>query len=106
MASTENNGISESDKEAAEKFKTEGNDCFRDEKFSAAENLYSKAIELNPNNAVYFSNRSISHLKQESFGYALADASKAIEIDSTYTKAYYRYFKGADGKLRTLFLMI
>ena len=91
MASTENNGISESDKEAAEKFKGEANECFRQEKFSAAENLYSKAIELNPNNAVYFANRSITHLKQESFGYALADASKAIEIDSTYTKAYYRY---------------
>jgi len=90
MASTENNGISESDKEAAEKFKGEANECFRQEKFSAAENLYSKAIELNPNNAVYFANRSITHLKQESFGYALADASKAIEIDSTYTKAYYR----------------
>ena len=92
MASENENGLSESNKEAAEKFKAEANEYFRQEKFSAAEELYSKAIDINPNNAVYFANRSITHLKQESFGYALADASKAIELDSTYTKAYYRYF--------------
>ena len=52
--------------------------------------LYSKAIELNPTNAVYYANRSISHLRLENYGYALADASRAIETDKTYLKAYYR----------------
>ena len=52
--------------------------------------LYSKAIELHPANAVYHANRSISHLRLENYGYALADASKAIEADKTYLKAYYR----------------
>lgn len=54
--------------------------------------LYSKAIELNPTNAVYYANRSISHLRLENYGYALADASRAIETDKTYLKAYYRFF--------------
>ena len=53
--------------------------------------LYSKAIELNPTNAVYYANRSISHLRLENYGYALADASRAIETDKTYLKAYYRF---------------
>ena len=85
------NGIHEkSNKAMAEDYKVKANDFFRQEKFSAAEEFYSKAIDLDPSNAVYFANRSFSHLKQESFGYALADASKAIELDSSYTKAYYR----------------
>lgn len=78
-------------KEMAEKMKAEANTCFKQEKFAAAEELYTKAIELDNSNAIYFANRSITHLKQENFGYALADASKAIELDAAYTKAYYRY---------------
>ena len=92
MAS-EKNGVTEnSGKEAAEKFKAEANDFFRQEKYSQAEELYSKAIEADSTNAVYYANRSITHLKQENFGYALSDASKAIELDSSYIKAYYRYY--------------
>ena len=37
--------------------------------------------------AAYYGNRSIAHLKTESYGYALADASKALELDSKYVKA-------------------
>lgn len=52
--------------------------------------MYTKAIEKNPKNAVFFANRSIANLRLENFGYALSDASKAIELDRSYTKAYYR----------------
>ena len=45
-----------------------------------------QAIETDPNNAVYYANRSIAYLRTECFGYALADASKAIETDKTYLK--------------------
>ena len=85
------NGDVANSKEMAEKMKAEANTCFKQEKFAAAEELYTKAIELDNTNAVYFANRSITHLKQENYGYALADASKAIELDASYTKAYYRY---------------
>lgn len=52
--------------------------------------MYSQAIELNPTVAVYYGNRSIAYLKTECFGYALNDATKAIELDKTYVKGYYR----------------
>ena len=87
------NGASENGicpKKLAEDFKSQANQLFKQEKYSAAEELYTKAIDLDSTNAVYFANRSISHIKQENFGYALTDASKAIEVDSTYIKAYYR----------------
>ena len=88
---TKNENGDSTNKEMAEKMKAQANECFKQEKFASAEELYSKAIELDSTNAIYYANRSITHLKQENFGYALADASKAIEVDASYTKAYYRY---------------
>ena len=57
--------------------------------FEQAIEYYTKAIEVNPSVAVYYGNRSIAHLKMESYGYALADASKALELDKMYLKVYY-----------------
>ena len=74
----------------AEELKGKANEFFKTEKYPQAIDLYTQAIELNPNNAVYYANRSISYLRTECFGYALADASKAIETDKAYLKAYYR----------------
>ena len=53
--------------------------------FDDAIEYYTKAIELNPV-AVYFGNRSFAHLKTESYGYALADATRALELDREYVK--------------------
>lgn len=36
--------------------------------------------------AHYYGNRSFAYLKKELYGLALADANKAIELDSTYVK--------------------
>ncbi len=88
--SVSNGVISNETKERAEQLKSEANDFFKQEKFAQAEDFYSKAIELDNANAVYYANRAFAHLKQENFGSALTDASKAIELDSSYIKAYYR----------------
>ena len=48
--------------------------------------LYSKAIELNPDNAVLYSNRSACHLIEEAYGFAIEDASTAIKKDPSYAK--------------------
>lgn len=52
--------------------------------------FYSQAIELNPNSAIYYGNRSLAYLRTECYGYALADATRAIELDKKYIKGYYR----------------
>lgn len=52
--------------------------------------MYTKAIELNPNNAIYYANRSLAHLRQESFGSALQDGISAVKLDPAYLKGYYR----------------
>ena len=59
---------------------------FTEKKFEEAIGYYTQAIELNPNVAVYYGNRSFAYLKMESYGYAFIDASKALELDRTYVK--------------------
>lgn len=57
--------------------------------YAAAIELYGQAIDHWPT-AVLYANRSISYLRTECVGYALTDASKAIELDPNYVKGYYR----------------
>lgn len=49
--------------------------------------LYTKAIELDPQNAVFYANRAFAHIKLEEYGSAVADASEAIAADGSYAKA-------------------
>lgn len=63
---------------------------FSEQMYDKAIEMYTKAIEANPNVAAYYGNRSIAYLKTECFGYALADASKSLELDKNYLKGYYR----------------
>uniref|UniRef100_A0A1B0CSV4 protein-serine/threonine phosphatase n=1 Tax=Lutzomyia longipalpis TaxID=7200 RepID=A0A1B0CSV4_LUTLO len=51
---------------------------------------YTEAIKLDSDNAVYYANRSLAHLRQESYGYALQDAISAVKADPIYIKGYYR----------------
>lgn len=64
--------------------------CFSEKDYENAIKYYSEALELNPTNAIYYSNRSLAYLRTECYGYALADATKALEIDKNYIKGYYR----------------
>jgi len=74
----------------AEKIKNEANKFFQDGKYEKAIDLYTQAIELNSNNAIYYANRSFAYAKKEQYGAAIEDASKSIELDKTYAKGYYR----------------
>ena len=77
----------------AEKFKEEGNNALKENKFQEANNKYSAAINLKietKKNSIYYSNRALVDLKLENYGSAIQDANNSIEIDSTYLKAYYR----------------
>lgn len=63
------------------------NCVFPAHKYSQAIDLYSKAIELSSENAVYWANRAFAHTKLEEYGSAIQDATKAVEIDPRYSKA-------------------
>ncbi|KZV56291.1 serine/threonine-protein phosphatase 5-like [Dorcoceras hygrometricum] len=74
----------------AEELKSLANEAFKARKYSQAIDLYTQAIEVNSDNAVYWANRAFAHTKLEEYGSAIQDATKAIEIDSRYSKGYYR----------------
>jgi serine/threonine-protein phosphatase 5 len=82
-----------SDPEEWLRFKDEANGLFSKNKFVQCVLLYTKAIELNPDNAGLWTNRSLAHIKLEEYGSAIEDAERALSVDSGFTKAYYR--KGA-----------
>ncbi|KAL2937496.1 Serine/threonine-protein phosphatase 5 [Bienertia sinuspersici] len=74
----------------AEELKCLANEAFKAKKYSQAIDLYSQAIELNNQSAVYWANRSFAHTKLEEYGSAIHDATQAVEIDPKYSKGYYR----------------
>ncbi|KAM7542234.1 hypothetical protein Aperf_G00000008461 [Anoplocephala perfoliata] len=78
------------DKAKAEKFKTQGNSFVSAGKLSEALESYNKAIALDPNNAIYYCNRAAANHLLQKYSEAIADCEKAIEIDSSYSKAYSR----------------
>lgn len=59
-------------------------------KFAEAIEKYTLAIEKNPSNPVYYSNRAAAHSQAGDHESAIEDAMSAREIDENYTKAYSR----------------
>ncbi len=67
-----------------------GNQFFKDNMLNEAINCYTKAFELDPDNAIYTANRAMCLLKQEKFAAAEKDCTLSIALDPKYTKAYHR----------------
>jgi len=81
---------SAADKEEAERLKTEGNNLMRTEKFTEALDMYSKAINLDGSNPVFYCNRAAAHSKMNNHHLAIEDCQRAIDMDPSYSKAYGR----------------
>ncbi|KAI9462330.1 putative stress-induced protein STI1 [Lactarius psammicola] len=77
-------------KAAAEKHKQEGNAHMNGKQYDEAIDAYTKAIELDPSNPVYFSNRAAAHSSKSDHLSAVVDAEKAIELDPKFVRGYSR----------------
>ncbi|BHF67175.1 hypothetical protein SprV_0301020000 [Sparganum proliferum] len=82
--------VSPENKAVAESLKTQGNHCMTEEKFHEAVTCYSKAIELDPHNAVYFCNRAAAYSRLNNHDESIRDCERAVAIDANYSKAYGR----------------
>uniref|UniRef100_A0A3Q0R0K3 Small glutamine-rich tetratricopeptide repeat-containing protein beta n=1 Tax=Amphilophus citrinellus TaxID=61819 RepID=A0A3Q0R0K3_AMPCI len=78
------------DIERAEQLKNEGNNHMKEENYRSAVECYTKAIDLDLRNAVYYCNRAAAHSKLGNYTEATSDCERAIGIDPTYSKAYGR----------------
>ena len=58
---------------------------------------YTQAINLKPKNKALLTklhaNRAMINLKYKNYGKVIEDCKKSIDIDPTFTKAYYRMAK-------------
>ncbi|KAL1957669.1 hypothetical protein VTO42DRAFT_5646 [Malbranchea cinnamomea] len=77
-------------KEAAIALKLEGNKAFARHDWEEALDFYTKAIEKYDKDPSFFCNRAQVNIKLEAYGFAIADATTAIELDPSYVKAYWR----------------
>ncbi|XP_055626205.1 uncharacterized protein LOC129768520 isoform X2 [Toxorhynchites rutilus septentrionalis] len=75
---------------SADELKEEGNKCVKAGNFAEAILHYTHAIKLSPNDAILYSNRSLAFLKKQQYYYANEDADKAIALNPTWAKGYYR----------------
>jgi small glutamine-rich tetratricopeptide repeat-containing protein alpha len=82
--------VTEEAKAEAENLKNEGNNLMKMEKYDEALKCYTKAIQLDGKNAVYYCNRAAAYSKLNNHSFALEDCRRAIQIDETYSKAYGR----------------
>ncbi len=57
--------------------------------YDAAIRDYTKAIEIDPNNADTFSNRGAAYYTEKDYDTAIRDFDKAIELDSELARAFY-----------------
>ncbi|XP_013186048.1 small glutamine-rich tetratricopeptide repeat-containing protein beta [Amyelois transitella] len=74
----------------AEKLKNEGNELMKAERHREALEKYTRAIELDPRNPVYFCNRAAAHFKLEEHEAAVADCTAALALQPDYSKAHGR----------------
>ncbi|KAJ1036431.1 hypothetical protein NDA13_000311 [Ustilago tritici] len=74
----------------AKALKDEGNKLFVVGQYEAAKHQYGLAIALDPSVPAFYSNRAACELKLEQHGLAIEDATKAIQLDSKFSKAYFR----------------
>ena len=85
-----NAAVSEERVSAARTKKEEGNAAFKRKQFQQAVDSYTDAIDLDPHQAEYHSNRSLVYDKQARFSEALEDAETAIKVDPYFAKGYVR----------------
>ncbi|XP_061395857.1 RNA polymerase II-associated protein 3-like, partial [Musca vetustissima] len=74
----------------ANEIKDRGNSFVKLGQYDMAIEEYNKAIELYPDDAIYYSNRALCYLKMERYDECIDDCDRATEIDNLAVKAYYR----------------
>ncbi len=72
----------------AEIKKVQGNSAFAKKDFFAAIQHFSEAIELDPSNHVYYSNRSACFAEMGRFVEAKVDGERCIAINPAFVKGF------------------
>lgn len=75
---------------SAASFKEQGNQFLQAKQFDEAIKAYTEAINLDPKDHVFFSNRSAAYLSKGDASNALSDGQRCIELKNDWAKGYTR----------------
>ncbi|KAI7883004.1 hypothetical protein K492DRAFT_185445 [Lichtheimia hyalospora FSU 10163] len=76
--------------QASDMRRERGNAYFQKQDFKAAITHYTKAIDLDPSNAVFFINRAMAYLKLQMYLEAEQDCTRGLNLHPTNVKALWR----------------
>ena len=77
-------------KEESLEYKERAIEAFNEQNYKGAVDLLKKAIKLDPDNHIFFSNRAAAHMALEQYDRALVDADECIRLQPTWAKGYSR----------------
>jgi len=77
-------------KAQADLAKDNGNAAFKKKDWAAAIGFFTEAINAQPENAAFYSNRSAAYVKNDQVAEALADGEKCVELNPEWGKGYSR----------------
>eukprot|EP01127_Copromyxa_protea_P018212 TRINITY_DN5676_c0_g1_i1.p1 TRINITY_DN5676_c0_g1~~TRINITY_DN5676_c0_g1_i1.p1 ORF type:complete len:461 (-),score=90.58 TRINITY_DN5676_c0_g1_i1:22-1404(-) len=75
---------------SAVELKEKGNEAVRTKNWSEAISLFTKAIQLDTTNEVFYSNRSLAHVGLKQYNHALEDAKKVVDLKPEWGRGYQR----------------
>lgn len=84
----------------SDELKAQGTKAFTSGNYPEAIELYTKAIEIDGNNHVLYSNRSAAKASLQDYEGALEDANKTVELNPNWSKGYSRKGAALHGLLR------
>lgn len=74
----------------SEKLKNEGNRLMKEEKYEEAIQMYTKAINIDPRNPIFYCNRAAAFIRLNNFDRAIADSNLSLRYNPRYSKAFVR----------------
>lgn len=89
-ASAPSGGVSAEAKEKADKLKAQGNAAMQQKDYQGAIDYYTQALDLNPLNPIYLSNRAAAYSGSGRHAEAQGDAEMATAADPMFAKAWSR----------------
>lgn len=85
------------DPEKAEEAKEKGNDYFKKGDYAEAVKHYTEAIQRNPDDPKYYSNRAACYTKLAAFDLGLKDCEECVKLDPKFIKGWIRKGKILQG---------
>jgi len=82
--------VSKEDEAKAEELKAQGNEALKAGQTERAAELYAEASKLNPNNAIYHSNRAAALMTLNRCEEAVTECETAIKLNPSYARSYSR----------------